>query len=244
MPQCLMCGSNTALTREHAIPAWVGRELDPLGAPVMHRYQAPYSGVQREWTAAGVDVKVRKVCQACNSGWMAELEAKAQTVLGPLIRGESRVLTTVDCKLTTQWFLKTMLFLELAGDPEQRVAFLKHEQWVRTGQVPPALALWIGSARQLSGIATAGRGMEVRVGNRVGAGWLFAMVLGRLILVAFGAPNSFGASQLTAPMSRALARLWPMPPLTVPFPGRVQLGRKQVPLIIDLVHQSLPSSRP
>lgn len=242
MARCLMCGRDGELSREHAIPAWIGRELNTTNGPVGHQYKGfPGSGISREWTAAGVDIKVKKVCKSCNNGWMSQLEGDAQAVLTPLVRGTSRAVTTIECKLVTRWFLKTMLMLELAGDRTQRVALPEHEEWVRTGHLPPDVALWLGGARRPSGTATGGRLVNVRVGDREGPGWLFALIIGHAVLVAFGASEGFGQSGLTAPLSGALTRLWPSPPLVATFPPRVLLGRKQVPLIVDLVHQSLPS---
>ncbi|RDI21705.1 hypothetical protein [Lentzea flaviverrucosa] len=245
MARCLMCGSDGELSREHAIPAWIGRELNTTSEPVGHRYEGfPGSGISREWTAKCIDIKVKKICKTCNNGWMSRLEKEAEPVLTPLIQGTSRAVTTVECKLITRWFLKTMLMLELAGDRTQRVALPTHEDWVRAGHLPPDVALWLGAARRPSGTATGGRLVNVRLGEREGPGWLFALVVGHLVLVAFGAPEGLGQSALTAPLSGALTRLWPSPPLVAAFPPSVRLGRKQVPLIVDLVHQSLPSRLP
>lgn len=241
MARCLICGDDAELSREHAIPAWIGRELNATSDPVRHRYEGfPGSGISREWTAGSVDVKVKKICEPCNNGWMSQLESDAQAVLTSLIRGESRAVTTTECRLVTRWFLKTMLMLELAGDRTQRVALPAHEDWVRTGHLPPDVALWLGAARRPSGTATGARGVTVRVGDQEGPGWLFALVVGHLVLVAFGTSEGIGQSELTAPLSDALTRIWPLPPLVAAYPPRVRLGRKQVPLIVDLVHQSIP----
>ncbi|XVS61855.1 hypothetical protein ACQPYE_26650 [Actinosynnema sp. CA-299493] len=173
----------------------------------------------------------------------AEDWSAVKLVLLPLIHGRSWLLTGPDCRLITRWFLKTMLMLELSGDRTQREALPEHEDWVRSGHLPPDVALWVGSARQLSGTATAGRALDVRVGGRGGLGWIFTIIVGRLIMVAVAGQPGTGYVGLTGPLAGALTRVWPDPPLTVPLPPRVKLGRRQVPLILELVQQSVPTER-
>ncbi|WP_433261548.1 hypothetical protein ACQPZF_27120 [Actinosynnema sp. CS-041913] len=216
--------------------------MDPIGEPVGHRYEgAPGSGVLREWHAFGLGITVKAVCASCNNGWMSELESSAQAVLAPLILGQDRAVTTVQCKLIVRWFLKTMLMLELAGARAQRVAPVEQEAWVRDDAAPTeGVTVWVGAARDLSGVATAGRGATVRVGEDVvGDGWFFVIILGRLVLAAFGGPPGYKRPSLSPPLTSALTRLWPAPPLLVPFPPRVRLKRSQTPLILEMLSACL-----
>jgi hypothetical protein len=136
-----------------------------------------------------------------------------------------------------------MLMLDLAGHPSQRIALPHHLQWVRDEHLPSQVTLWLGSARQPSGTATGGRALDIQIGERSGVGWIFAIVVGHLILVGLAAPAEGDHFALTAPLSGALTRIWPQPPLTAPHPPRVKLGRRQVPLILDLVQQAIPAHR-
>jgi hypothetical protein len=235
--QCVMCAAAGGLTREHALPAWLGRVLDPIGEPVRHRYEGPPgSGVLREWHAVGVGVTVKAVCASCNNGWMAELESSAQAMLTPLILGQDHAVTTEQSRLIVRWFLKTMLMLELAGAKSQRIAPAEQETWVRGVLPSEGVTVWMGAARDLSGVATAGRGATVRLGeNVVGDGWFFVIVLGHLVLVAFGGPSDFKQPSLAPPLTSALTRLWPEPPLLVSFPPRVRLKRSHTSLILEML---------
>jgi hypothetical protein len=176
---CLLCQREAKLSREHALPSWVGRELNTSGTPVGHRYQGPPgSGIDRQWKAPRIDIKVKVVCEPCNNGPLSALENAAKTVLSPLIHRHGRLLIPSECKLVARWFLKTMLMLDLAGHPDHRLAHLEHEQWVRDQRLPDHVTLWLGAAQQPSGTTTAGRALDIQVGERSAAGWIFTMIIG------------------------------------------------------------------
>jgi hypothetical protein len=142
MAICLLCQREGKFSREHALPAWVGRELNTSGGAVKHKYAGPPgTGIVREWAASGADIKVKVVCESCNNGPLSDLEVNAMKVLVPLIHGRDRLVIPRECKLVTRWFLKTMLMLELAGHRDHRVAFVEHEQWVRNEFLPPYVSL-------------------------------------------------------------------------------------------------------
>jgi hypothetical protein len=97
--------------------------------------------------------------------------------------------------------------LELAGHPDHRVTFADHEQWVRDEILPTHVSLWFGSARQLSGTATAGRPLDIRVGERGGTGWIFTIIMGHLVLVALAGPPDVDGFDLTSASRSAHADL-------------------------------------
>jgi hypothetical protein len=99
---CLMCQREGKLSREHAVPSWVGRHLNPSGGRVGHRYEGPPgSGIVREWEAATVDITVKVVCESCNAGPLSNLEQAAKPVLLPLIDGRARLLVPGECRTIT-----------------------------------------------------------------------------------------------------------------------------------------------
>ncbi|MGH2922380.1 MAG: hypothetical protein ACRDKU_09965, partial [Gaiellaceae bacterium] len=75
----------------------------------------------RTWTAGKLDMKVRRVCESCNNGWMSELEKAAQPVLLPLIEGKSKKLVPVEQEVVAVWAIKTALMCEFLY-PEARGA--------------------------------------------------------------------------------------------------------------------------
>lgn len=245
MAQCLMCGDSGRLTREHAMPAWIDQAVGATSnGVVLHMYAPrPETGVaQRVWSTNRIDIKVKNVCSACNNGWMSQLESEAKDVLAPLIQGEPRTLTPADCELTTRWFLKTMLMLQLAGDEKLRIALPTHEDWVRSGRLPADVALWLGTVRPGVTLA-AGKAASIQIGDHAGDAWMYVIVIGHLVLMAFGTDEGLGVSELNDPLAAALTRLWPSPPPVVAWPPHTLLDWQQIAGLPEILMQSLPSYR-
>lgn len=245
---CVACGKVQKLSNEHALPSWLGKVVASLGdsaassnGKVGHKYEGrPTSGVVREWSAYGTDIKAQVVCEPCNNGWLSELENSLIPILTPLIEGKSRTLPTLECRLLTRWFLKTVLMLELAGDRTQRVVPHVLEEWLRKDIQPRSnFSLWVCTAREASGIATAGRIASTQLGSGTPHdAWMFAMVLGHVIFVAIGTSSGARPPRLSVPMANVVSQVWP-PPLVLPYPRRVRLSPDQVPLILHMLTASL-----
>ena len=113
--QCVFCGSESDLTREHVLPDWltdIGLELEPSG-----HLAGPINSVPRLWTARPFRTTVRMVCAGCNNGWLSELEGAAKTAMTPLILGESRRLPWDDQALIARRTCKTgLVSLLLSGE--------------------------------------------------------------------------------------------------------------------------------
>lgn len=234
-----MCGNVGKLSREHAIPKWTHKVLDPSLSSIGHKYEGPPdSGILREWRACGPDVKAKDICVPCNNGWMERLERAARPMLKPLILGEPCALSTLDGKLLTRWFLKTSVMLELAGSQGQRTIPTAVERWVYEDRTPTeGVALWLGSARRPHGAASGGRSAETRLGAEPPCpAWMFVIILGRLVLAAIG--EVARTPVLDGPLAGALCRVWPTP-LVLASPPRVRLSRKQVPLVLHMLAASL-----
>lgn len=245
---CVACGMARKLSNEHAFPSWLGKVVASLSDPtvensgkVEHKYEGtPDSGIIREWSANETDVKAQVVCEPCNSGWLSELEKKTIPVLTPLVEGRSRTLPTAECRLLTRWFLKTVLMLELAGDRTQRVVPHVLEEWLRNNVQPKSnFTLWMGTAREPSGIATAGRSADTKIGSGIPQdAWMFALILGHVIFVALGTSSGARPPKLSRPMTTALAQVW-LPPLVISYPRRVRFSPDQVPLVLHMLSASL-----
>ncbi len=118
--QCVFCGSESDLTREHVLPDWlteIGLEFEPQ----IH-HVGPINVLPREWTSKPFRTTVRMVCGNCNSGWLSELEGAAKPILAPLIRGEGRRIPYEDQALIAAWTCKTALVSMLISSDDARLA--------------------------------------------------------------------------------------------------------------------------
>ncbi len=113
---CVFCGGQP-VTREHVFPQWMRAYLNGFGRPT-HAVKADRE--HRSWPTCTIDFKARKVCAACNGGWMCELESAAKPVLVPLIESTAPMrLTDEDAVLLARWVTKTALTASLIH-PEDR----------------------------------------------------------------------------------------------------------------------------
>ncbi|WP_295851412.1 hypothetical protein [uncultured Microbacterium sp.] len=113
------CGSKGPLTREHVFGQWVSRSGLDL-APVRH-FAGPLNALPRDMgEQPPYRQTVKSVCAACNNGWMSNLEAVAQRVLAPFIRGESGAIAVEDQAAIATWVQKTALTAMLLSSKEQR----------------------------------------------------------------------------------------------------------------------------
>ena len=131
---CVFCGSAGGLTREHVFGDWLtGLGLDP--APVAHT-AGPLNRIGRELgVRSPFRQTVRKVCGACNNGWMSRLEVVAKRVLTPFILGQPGEIDAADAGVVTAWVQKTALTAMLVLSEDERA----NGQGLPTRGVPAAL---------------------------------------------------------------------------------------------------------
>jgi hypothetical protein len=134
---CIFCGA-TPLSKEHAIPRWIGEALhesEPPGASWETHYQfgRPAETMERRHAAPSNRpvVEVNCVCVPCNTGWMSRLEGQAKPLLLPMIRGEATRLDLPAQLVLATWAVKTTLVLEFmrrgmfVATPEMRTALME-----------------------------------------------------------------------------------------------------------------------
>jgi hypothetical protein len=113
----MWCGG-TPLTVEHLIPRWVSRLLETL-SPSEDGYDTKLvvsDGSDQEtrfsFEAALLEIPVRAVCTACNSGWMNTLENQVRPILTPLITGARHRVSVQDLVTLAHWSSKTVVLVE------------------------------------------------------------------------------------------------------------------------------------
>lgn len=107
--RCVFCGSTGKLTNEHAWPAWLTRELLTPGRIASRRWGK--AGAFVGFDSPNHDVTVKRVCETCNTGWMADLEG-VKPILLPWIRGRPARLTFEQQELIAAWAVKTAMMLQ------------------------------------------------------------------------------------------------------------------------------------
>lgn len=156
---CMFCG-RSGVSKEHALPLWLGRVL-PGGVPpkvVSLHVDVPPRAVNDFRSVpecSGFSQQVKAVCRDCNNGWMSRLEVATKPLLLALFQRGARQLTAQDQETLATWSIKTALMIQ-ALRPHTRVVFpdqckdlyeyrkppLGSTVWLAHYDGPWALAAW------------------------------------------------------------------------------------------------------
>jgi len=148
---CLFCGS-TPLSTEHGMPLWTGKVI-PGSGPWIHRH-VEYQGGRpiREWRKNVPDLKCRVLCEACNNGWMSQLERDVKPILTPLIEGQSTRLGPHHLEFLSYWALKTSLMLDRCSEASrQNIPDSEFSDLYSRRSVLPWTYVWLGKCDRARG---------------------------------------------------------------------------------------------
>lgn len=194
--ECIFCGQSFGpdriRSREHAAPNWC-RKLLPDRGRAEHLFVVETAegvcvenrGLKNPFTTVAADV-----CEPCNNGWMQELEASSETLLGHFIQGHERRIRFWRQVMTATWALKTALVWD-AVSPEDRTVALRDFRILRGAQRPTAQQqVWLGryagddphSFRRTAAHVIGAENPDPRQAHA----YLIAITLGQLALVVFG----------------------------------------------------------
>src|SRR3954451_16688343 len=94
---CIFC-ERSGMSKEHVFSDWINDVLPPDGTHNRIRIRgfdaaggtaSPFHDVTAHRQGGPAKLTARVVCQRCNSGWMSKLQARAKSVLIPLINGKA-----------------------------------------------------------------------------------------------------------------------------------------------------------
>lgn len=226
--RCVFCDSDGPLTREHAIPRWLGEVLhdmepDSAGAEWRSHYTA--GGLverDRQHDIHRPVVVVRAVCEACNTGWMAALEGRVKPIMEPMVRGQRVTLSPVEQLEVATWASKTVFALE-AHEPTTALALVEDRQLIRTELRPPfhhrvrlAHRDEVGESLVLKMLVAQSEDAKDdrpdTFASLLGIGFLLIQVWG-----GHGADTGPGLAQVGTKIGRAVM-IWPPVPVSVEWP--------------------------
>lgn len=139
--RCIFC-KGPAGSSEHAWPDWLNGVFEPYvavdaGSGWTQR-SADLDGIRWERTFPKrrfANLTTKLVCHDCNTGWMAELEEAAKTILEPMVTGKRIILSMPEQLVVAHWAVKTVAVLKTTfTDSEQfsdvELDILKNERRV------------------------------------------------------------------------------------------------------------------
>lgn len=155
--RCIFC-PNKADSREHAWPDWVLRRFSSYTAGPIH---STIQGKIQNVDLTQRSLKVRCVCQPCNTGWMKRLEDTVIPLVSPLMHDLGKPLDILQQSTIALWAVKTVMVFEYATDQKPTIFYTDtdREQLKRKELPPPNTSVWLARCDGSSAFHTDARDM-------------------------------------------------------------------------------------
>jgi len=145
---CIFCGG-AGLSKEHLYAKWL-RDYIPRVQP-RHGIESTVYGAEgttheTQWRDGDIHSrKVRRVCKACNNGWMSSLQTDVRPFLVPMLEGDATSLNRRAQKIIAAWASMAVMVGEhviddMAAVPQSDRDYLR--QWQAA---PPSWRIWIAN---------------------------------------------------------------------------------------------------
>lgn len=217
-PTCSFCGSTERPRgKEHVFPAWL--RTTGLPTPLSELGNGRINRLPRTWPGKPFTTTVGGVCDACNHGWLSQMEELTKPVLVSLIKGISCQLSPSEQAIVACWAWKTALVSMLqvdatAGDglsgvPRREYGAVR-SAWSR--REPGArVQVWVGrvgsTAEPSIGVVPITLPRAPDPSTPLPDGYVFTVQLGSLIIQGI----RYTAPKLTLRLRHLLIleRIWP-----------------------------------
>lgn len=210
--RCAFC-SNKADSREHAWPEWILKRYATDKKMIVGQIDG-----KEQFDPAQKAIKVRCVCENCNTRWMKALEDATIPVAGPLMSDFSITLTADDKALIARWAVKTaMVFEFISGKRELYYTEVEREAF-RVGHMPQGTKVIIGRYSGPFSMQTYGAdGNTVAPGEGGTVAFVTTMTFGQLALQVFSLrpcpPQEITVeARAGVPWGLMLMQVWPYMP--------------------------------
>jgi hypothetical protein len=216
--KCPLCLVNRADTREDVLPKWARRRLRKLGT---------YKGNQ-------LPSVLLPLCHDCNGTLGKRFENETAPILGPMMDGNSRVLSPSDQELIGSWIVKTLLLGSLAPDvpalPAQREQIRRMCCEMRDRGTPPHQSfVRLAAFDRDQPVDALGHGDLNRPGYLPTAIARATQFMGHVAWeVVIAPPTELERFVASCPDSDALTRIWPPQLTTINWPSRTKLVLRDI----------------
>ena len=141
---CGFCSQTANITGEHLWAGWFGKELG-INDFMMSRREP--DGRPKYWRKKELNEKTNVVCNACNNGWMSDLEIAAKGVIKEMVfRCTPTVLQPRDLKVIAAYTLKSAIVADLTHDNRSPYFSLPQRRgFAKALTIPEGVQMWLGS---------------------------------------------------------------------------------------------------
>jgi hypothetical protein len=152
---CIFC-NGLGLTKEHIWSDWLSAVIPKNQAYgyTWGKIESKAGSAEWEWTvpvASGgrqgciLQKKIRRVCGACNSGWMSQVVAAAKPAVKRMVLGQSSCLSQDEQRSVASWIAITTIVQEFANVSRIQRIPSSHRAFLYEHKVPPPdWSIWVG----------------------------------------------------------------------------------------------------
>jgi hypothetical protein len=170
------------------------------------------------WRSAKPTLAVKRVCGACNNGWMSRLEEQAKPVLESILDDKLKAVDTLLQAVVARWAVKTVMVLE-AVDSSRSCFYSEDERsLMRTTQsIPKRTSVWIAMCVDHRDIYSAAKDLRTSRGDDGIRAFATTMAFGPLAVqvVSIKTPAEIASTVAVTyevsdgPWDRTLVQVWP-----------------------------------
>lgn len=206
------------MTSEHVFPLWTRQVVLPdVRDDSGYIFRGPTGRFEVVPGMPVAALQVKRVCAACNNGWLHKLENKAKPLLTRPIQGDPTTLHFMDVHTIAAWAYKTCILADLASS---RLLGALPFRWLGQRQHPPddvvvTLAVY-GGVRYPQFACS--KPVHYRVSSRSTGeldlnAYLITIGIGHLVFQVFGHHIRNVVDLAPTDWKRSYSRiLWPPPP--------------------------------
>lgn len=151
---CIYCGG-PGLSKEHIFADWlrayVPRELSEHRAEFTVMFPHKTEKTLERRTGDTHARRLRRVCLACNRGWMSSLQEAAKPYLVPMLEGRQVSLHRRAQKAVAGWIAMTAMTAEYLNEEMVSISQEQRDYLRETSQAPRHWRIWIGKYRRGQG---------------------------------------------------------------------------------------------
>jgi hypothetical protein len=119
---------------------------DEFQRPKLLKQRARGSNIEgRAFSAPPFTAIVNRVCADCNSGWMSDLEIRAQPLLTPIFQGRGREIHQEGQRRLAAWAFKTAVMLEDTHPDARTITEAERAALFDRHEAPSDCQIWIGA---------------------------------------------------------------------------------------------------
>jgi hypothetical protein len=204
----------SASTKEHAWPQWLMTRFP--SSDIARTYAECNERNLGNWPTK--ELLVKRICRACNNGWMSRLENEVKPVLESILDDKLRVINISAQFSLALWAVKNAMVLETI-DSNRLWFYLEEERRLMcTDQtIPQRTSVWIAKCINHRNVYSMAKDLRTMPGDDGFQAFAITMAFGSLILqvVSIKTPAEIPANITVTydvsdgPWDQTLIQIWP-----------------------------------